>query len=98
MSAVLAFPHCASDVFAPGSALPPACVVCRLRQHAANYNTADLASSLTSLTKRQIFFNLAQALSDPEFVPSQATISIGTAQTLNAVTLLRQHPYSACRW
>ncbi|GEP61450.1 hypothetical protein [Reyranella soli] len=51
-----------------------------------NYNTADLASSLNSLTKRQIFFNLAQALSDPEFVPSQATISIGTAQTLNAVT------------
>jgi hypothetical protein len=51
-----------------------------------NYNTADLASSLNSLTKRQIFFNLAQALYDPEFVPSQATISIGTAQTLNAVT------------
>jgi hypothetical protein len=51
-----------------------------------NYNTADLASSLNSLTKRQIFFNLAQALTDPEFVPSQATISIGTAQTLNAIT------------
>lgn len=51
-----------------------------------NYNTADLAASLNSLTKRQIFFNLAQALIDPEFVPSQATISIGTAQTLNGVT------------
>jgi len=51
-----------------------------------NYNTADLASSLNSLTKRQIFYNLAQAVTDPEFVPSQATISIGTAQTLNAVT------------
>ena len=51
-----------------------------------NYNTADLASSLNSLTKRQIFFNLAQALTDPEFVPSQVTISIGTAQTLNSVT------------
>jgi hypothetical protein len=51
-----------------------------------NYNAADLASSLNSLTKRQIFFNLAQALNDPEFVPSQVTISIGTAQTANAVT------------
>jgi hypothetical protein len=51
-----------------------------------NYNAADLASSLNSLTKKQIFFNLAQALNDPEFVPSQVTISIGTAQTSNAVT------------
>ncbi len=51
-----------------------------------NYNAADLASSLNSLTKRQIFFNLAQALNDPEFVPSQVTISIGTAQTANAIT------------
>ena len=51
-----------------------------------NYNTADLASSLNSLTKRQIFFNLAQALTDTEFVPSQVTISVGTAQTLNSVT------------
>ena len=51
-----------------------------------NYNAADLASSLNSLQKRQIFFNLAQALNDPEFVPSQVTISIGTAQTANAVT------------
>src|SRR5215831_5546027 len=51
-----------------------------------NYNTADLASSLNSLTKRQIFFNLAQAITDPEFVPSQVTISVGTAQTLNSVT------------
>jgi hypothetical protein len=51
-----------------------------------NYNAADLASSLNSLEKRQIFFNLAQALSDPDFVPSQVTISIGTAQTANAVT------------
>lgn len=50
-----------------------------------NYNTADLASSLGSLQKRQIFYNLAQALEDPEFVPSQVTISIGTAQTANAV-------------
>ncbi len=51
-----------------------------------NYNTADLASSINSLTKRQIFFNLAQAMTDPEFVPSQVTISIGTAQTLNSIT------------
>jgi hypothetical protein len=51
-----------------------------------NYNTADLASSFNSLTKRQIFFNLAQALTDPEFVPSQVTISVGTAQTLNSIT------------
>src|SRR5436190_307627 len=50
-----------------------------------NYNTADLASSLFSLMKSQIFYNLAQAINDPEFVPSQVTISIGTAQTLNAV-------------
>lgn len=50
-----------------------------------NYNTADLASSLGSLQKRQIFYNLAQALDDPNFVPSQVTISIGTAQTANAV-------------
>ena len=50
-----------------------------------NYNTADLASSLGSLMKSQIFYNLAQALNDPDFVPSQVTISIGTAQTLNAV-------------
>ena len=50
-----------------------------------NYNTADLASSLGSLMKSQIFYNLAQAYKDPEFVPSQATISIGTAQTLNAI-------------
>jgi hypothetical protein len=46
-----------------------------------NYNTADLANSLNSLAKKQIFFNLGQALTDPEFVPSQVTISIGTAQT-----------------
>src|ERR1700730_596270 len=51
-----------------------------------NYNAADLASSLNSLTKRQIFFNLAQAVTDPEFVPSQATISVGTAQTANSVS------------
>ena len=51
-----------------------------------NYNAADLASSLNSLTKKQIFFNLAQAINDPEFVPSQVTISIGTAQTANAIT------------
>ncbi|CAN5892924.1 hypothetical protein BH11PSE3_BH11PSE3_28340 [soil metagenome] len=50
-----------------------------------NYNTADLASSLGSLQKMQIFYNLAQALSDQDFVPSQVTISIGTAQTANAV-------------
>jgi len=50
-----------------------------------NYNTADLASSLSSLTKTQILYNLAQAVSDPEFVPSQVTISIGTAQTANSV-------------
>ena len=61
-------------------------LLCGCASTQLNYNTADLASSLNSLTKRQIFFNLAQALTDPEFVPSQATISIGTAQTLNAVT------------
>ncbi len=61
-------------------------LVCGCASTQLNYNTADLASSLNSLTKRQIFFNLAQALTDPEFVPSQATISIGTATTLNAVT------------
>jgi hypothetical protein len=61
-------------------------LVCGCASTQLNYNTADLASSLNSLTKRQIFFNLAQAMTDPEFVPSQATISIGTAQTLNAVT------------
>src|SRR5438094_685593 len=58
----------------------------RLRQHLAQLQHGHLASSLNSLTKRQIFFNLAQAATDPEFVPSQATISIGTAQTLNSVT------------
>jgi hypothetical protein len=51
-----------------------------------NYNAADLATSLNSLTKKQIFFNLAQAINDPEFVPSQVTVSIGTAQTANAIT------------
>lgn len=51
-----------------------------------NYNAADLASSLNSLSKRQIFFNLDQAINDPEFVPSQVTISIGTVQTANAIT------------
>jgi len=51
-----------------------------------NHNTADLASSLNSLTKRQIFFNLSQAIEDPEFVPSQVTISIGVAQTANSVS------------
>ena len=61
-------------------------LVCGCASTQLNYNTADLASSLNSLTKRQIFYNLAQAVTDPEFVPSQATISIGTAQTLNAVT------------
>ena len=50
-----------------------------------NYNTADLASSLASLAKKQIFYNLAEALNDPDFVPSQVTLSIGTAQTTNAV-------------
>lgn len=65
-------------------------VVCILASGCAstqlNHNTADLASSLNSLTKKQIFYNLAQAIEDPEFVPSQATISIGTAQTANSVT------------
>jgi hypothetical protein len=65
-------------------------VVCLLASGCAssqlNYNAADLAASLNSLTKKQIFFNLAQALNDPEFVPSQVTVSIGTAQTSNAVT------------
>jgi hypothetical protein len=51
-----------------------------------NHNTADLASSLSSLEKTQILYNLAQAIADPEFVPSQVTISIGTAQTSNSVT------------
>ena len=51
-----------------------------------NYNAADLASSLNSLQKRQIFFNLSQALTEPDFVPSQVAISIGTAQTANAIT------------
>ena len=37
------------------------------------------------MAKTQILYNLAQAISDPEFVPSQATISIGTAQTSNSV-------------
>ena len=50
-----------------------------------NHNTADLASSLSSLAKTQILYNLAQAITDPEFVPSQVTISVGTAQTANAV-------------
>jgi len=50
-----------------------------------NSNTTDLASSLSSLTKSQILYNLAQAVNDPEFVPSQVTISIGTAQTLNSI-------------
>lgn len=61
-------------------------LVCGCASTQLNYNTADLASSLNSLTKRQIFYNLTQALTDPEFVPSQATISIGTATTLNSVT------------
>src|SRR4051812_38514504 len=51
-----------------------------------NYNTADLASSLSSLAKTQILFNLAQTITDPEFVPSQVTISIGTAETANSVS------------
>jgi hypothetical protein len=50
-----------------------------------NHNTADLASSLSSLAKTQILYNLAEAITDPEFVPSQVTISVGTAQTANSV-------------
>jgi hypothetical protein len=50
-----------------------------------NSNTTDLASSLSSLQKSQILYNLAQAITNPEFVPSQVTISIGTAQTLNSI-------------
>jgi hypothetical protein len=50
-----------------------------------NHNATDLASSLSALAKTQILYNLAQALTDPEFVPSQVTISVGTAQTANAV-------------
>lgn len=61
-------------------------VACGCASTQLNFNTADLASSFNSLTKRQIFYNLAQALTDPEFVPSQVTISIGTAQTANSVT------------
>ncbi len=64
-------------------------VVCFLASGCAstqlNYNTADLASSLGNLMKSQIFYNLSQALGDPDFIPSQVTISIGTAQTANAV-------------
>ena len=51
-----------------------------------NSNTTDLASSLSSLAKTQILYNLAQAITDPEFVPSQVTISVGTAQTANSVS------------
>lgn len=60
--------------------LLPACASTQL-----NHNTADLASSLSSLAKTQILHNLEQAITNPEFVPSQVTISIGTAQTANSV-------------
>ena len=40
-------------------------LVCGCASTQLNYNTADLASSLNSLTKRQIFYNLAQTLTDP---------------------------------
>ena len=35
-------------------------LVCGCASTQLNYNTADLASSLNSLTKRQIFYNLAR--------------------------------------
>jgi hypothetical protein len=51
-----------------------------------NYNTSDLATSLNSLAKKQIFYNLAQASTDAQFVPSQVIIASGNAQTTNSIT------------
>lgn len=51
-----------------------------------NYNASDLATSLNSLAKKQIFYNLAQAFSTKQFVPSQVTISSGSATTSNSIT------------
>jgi hypothetical protein len=50
-----------------------------------NSNTADLATSINSLTKKQIFYNLEQAFNDKQFVPSQITLVSGTATTSNSI-------------
>ncbi len=68
----------------------------RLRQHAAELQHSRPCLLAQFADQAADLFNLAQALTDPEFVPSQATISIGTAQTLNAVTPPSASP-SACR-
>jgi hypothetical protein len=51
-----------------------------------NYNASDLATSLHSLAKKQVFYNLAAAFDDKQFVPSQVTIASGSAQTANSIT------------
>ncbi|HTR86973.1 MAG TPA: hypothetical protein VMI56_21005 [Reyranella sp.] len=48
-------------------------------------STANQAASLDSLTKQQIFYNLAH-VADVGYVPTQVQITLGTAQTAFAVS------------
>jgi hypothetical protein len=57
-----------------------ACSVAQL-----NSNSSDLATSLNGLTRKQIFYNLAQAFTDAQFVPSQVTVASGNAHTTNSI-------------
>jgi hypothetical protein len=57
-----------------------ACSVAQL-----NSTSSDLATSLNTLTRKQIFYNLAQAFTDAQFVPSQVTVASGNAHTTNSI-------------
>lgn len=51
-----------------------------------NSNTLDMQESYKGLLKKQILYNLGQAMDDRNFFPSQFLIGAGTAETSNSIT------------
>ncbi|WP_136615055.1 hypothetical protein [Bradyrhizobium sacchari] len=51
-----------------------------------NYNTLDIASSVSSLYTKQVLSNLSKYIDEPEGLPAQVDIAAGTVQTSNSVT------------
>jgi hypothetical protein len=51
-----------------------------------NYNTLDLASTVDNLVTSQVLTNLAKFIASPHAIPSQVTITTGTATTNNTIS------------
>lgn len=51
-----------------------------------NYNTLDIASSVSSLYTKQVLSNLSKYIDEPEGLPAQVDIAAGTVQTSNSVS------------